>query len=410
MVLDEAHYLGDSERGVVWEEVIIYLPPRVRLLLLSATVENAEQLARWLEFVRGEGCATVFSDERPVPLYPLFLMPDGEVTPLRRRGELFPKVRHFLESAAGRRDRDPRRLPPIGHALKALEATNLLPAIFFLKSRNDCDLGLSLAAGSRLARDPARHAELLAEVDAFLEAYPFLRDHPQLGALRSLQVPPTTPASAHWKLLVNGSCSGACSGPSSAPPRGGGSIPARTVVITQSDRFNGREFVELSATDLLQMTGRAGRRGMDKIGFCLAVPGPFNDVPLIASLLRSAPEPIESQISINFSMVLNLLLSQRPAEIKQLLGLSLATFQRLERAKGSASARRGRASSSGNSAGRSPAPAAPAPRRRWSGASAAASWPPWPAGSRRRPRAWTDARGSGAPWSGAGSSWTCTAT
>ena len=73
---------------------------------------------------------------------------------------------------------------------------------------------------------------------------------------------------------------------------------------------------------------------MDNIGFCLTVPGPFNNVPLVASLLKSSPEPIESQLSINFSMVLNLLLSRRPAEVKQLLGLSLATFQRLEQAEG----------------------------------------------------------------------------
>jgi ATP-dependent RNA helicase HelY len=86
VVLDEAHFLGDPERGVVWEEVIIYLPVRVRLLLLSATVQNADQISRWLNFVRDEPCATVLDQERPVPLFPVFMAPDGELCPLLGKG------------------------------------------------------------------------------------------------------------------------------------------------------------------------------------------------------------------------------------------------------------------------------------------------------------------------------------
>jgi superfamily II RNA helicase len=110
----------------------------------------------------------------------------------------------------------------------------------------------------------------------------------------------------------------------------GVNFPARTVVLSQSDRFNGREFVPLSATDLLQMTGRAGRRGMDKVGFVVVLPGPYQDPRLILNLLRSSPEPLYSQIQISFSMVLNLLLSHRPTEIRELLANSFATYQNLE--------------------------------------------------------------------------------
>ena len=102
-------------------------------------------------------------------------------------------------------------------------------------------------------------------------------------------------------------------------------------MVCQSDRFNGHEFVDLTATDLLQMTGRAGRRGMDNIGFALIVPGPYQNTQLLQSLFRAKPEPVSSQIHINFSMALNLLSSHEPEQIKNLLDLSLASFQQKRR-------------------------------------------------------------------------------
>ena len=334
VVLDEAHYLGDPDRGVVWEEVIIYLPVRVRLLMLSATVENASQIARWLAHVRGAPCKTVISNERPVPLYPLFMFPDGELSPLRKDDKLFPKVRHFVDKDSQNRGRGPvRDLPPVSHVLSSLDHADLLPAIFFLKSRADCDAALTISAGARIRLSPEHRDELNNFIDQFVKDYPFLARHPHLNQVRNLAVASHHAGHLpHWKLMVERLMQKGLLRAifSTSTVAAGVNFPARTVVVIQSDRFNGREFVELRATDLLQMTGRAGRRGMDKIGFCLAVPGPYNNIPLVASLLNSNPEPIESQLSINFSMVLNLLLSHRPAEIKQLLSLSFATFQRME--------------------------------------------------------------------------------
>ncbi|MCB2186850.1 MAG: DEAD/DEAH box helicase [Deltaproteobacteria bacterium] len=338
VVLDEAHFLGDPERGVVWEEVIIYLPVRVRLLLLSATVANADQIARWLTFVRAEPAVTVYSDERPVPLYPVFLFPDGELAPLKTRRGMFGKVRHFVESQGQERGYRPASwTPPFGQVLSALEEADMLPSIFFLKSRADCDNALGHVASSRLRVDAKLRRDLNTFIDGYLKEYPFLERHPQLEVIRRLHVAPHHAGHLlHWKLLVESLMQRGLLKAifSTSTVAAGVNFPARTVVITQSDRFDGREFVDLSATDLLQMTGRAGRRGMDNIGFALVVPGPYQNVPLVAALLDSEPEPIESRLSINFSMVLNLLLSQRPSEVKQLLGYSLATFQRLERSGG----------------------------------------------------------------------------
>ncbi|MBU0544802.1 MAG: ATP-dependent DNA helicase, partial [Proteobacteria bacterium] len=106
----------------------------------------------------------------------------------------------------------------------------------------------------------------------------------------------------------------------------GVNFPARTVVFLNSDRYNGKEFLPLSSTEFHQMTGRAGRRGMDNIGFAVAIPGRFLDLRLVAKLTDSHPLDIPSQIRINFSMALNLLLSHSPLQIEDLLTKSFAAF------------------------------------------------------------------------------------
>jgi superfamily II RNA helicase len=107
----------------------------------------------------------------------------------------------------------------------------------------------------------------------------------------------------------------------------GVNFPARTVAFLNSDRFNGKEFLPMSPTEFHQMTGRAGRRGMDHIGFAMAIPGKFMDIRLIAKLITSNPSEVMSQVRINFSMVLNLLLSHTPDQVENLLKKSFAAFQ-----------------------------------------------------------------------------------
>jgi superfamily II RNA helicase len=334
VVLDEAHYLGDEDRGFVWEEVMIYLPPQVRLLLLSATVSNASQIAGWLEWLRKVPCRVVTAHERPVPIYPLFMFPNGEVTPLIQKRKMAGKVRHFLQ-ASPRTGITPRQgVANFSQIISALRHLNLLPAIFFLKSRADCNQAL-YAALPRISPNESdeERRRFHRHLRQLLEAHPFLKRHRQLELLRRGRV-----AAHHggqlpqWKILVEtimkkGELEAIFS---TSTVAAGVNFPARTVVLSQSDRFNGREFVPLSATDLLQMTGRAGRRGMDRVGFIIVLPGPFQNPKLIFDLLHSTPEPIDSQIQINFSMVLNLLLSNKPEEVRNLLAPSFATYQNLD--------------------------------------------------------------------------------
>ncbi|UCG20923.1 MAG: DEAD/DEAH box helicase [Deltaproteobacteria bacterium] len=334
VVLDEAHYLGDVDRGVVWEEVIIYLPARVRLLLLSATISNGAEIAGWLEWLRQAPCRVVAAHKRPVSIHPLFMFPTGEVTPLIQRKQMAGKVRHFLRTSP-RAGLTPRQgVANFSQIINGLRHLNMLPAIFFLKSRADCNQAL-LAASPRLRPNESEEEDrrFNKRLRQLLQIHGYLKSHRQLSSLRKGRV-----AAHHggqlpqWKGLVEtmmkeGQLEAIFS---TSTVAAGVNFPARTVVLSQSDRFNGRTFVPLSATDLLQMTGRAGRRGMDKVGFVVVLPGPYQDPHLIVDLLHSSPEPINSQIHITFSMVLNLLLSHRPEGIRELLARSFATYQNLE--------------------------------------------------------------------------------
>ncbi|SFM46036.1 DEAD/DEAH box helicase [Thermodesulforhabdus norvegica] len=325
VVLDEAHYLGDEDRGVVWEEVLIYLPPRVRVLLLSATIRNAAEICDWLTWLRGNECRWVNATERPVPLYPLFLFPSGELVPLETPKGFFKKIDTVRPGDFPR-----FYFPDIPRIMEVLRTANLLPAIFFLKSRADCERAIEMCPPVDHTSLNKSREEFLQRIEELLEIYPFLRNHRHLEILKRSRV------GAHhggqlpyWKvflekLMQEGYLEAIFS---TSTVAAGVNFPARTVVITQDDRYNGHEFVPLTATELLQMTGRAGRRGMDEVGFVLVVPGPYQDARNIYELLKSPPDPIVSQVRVNFSMVLNLLLSHRPEEIRELFSLSLATFQ-----------------------------------------------------------------------------------
>jgi len=326
VILDEAHYLGDPDRGVVWEEVLIYLPGRVRLLLLSATISNAVELARWLTHIRGTSCSVVYSADRPVPLHALFRTPEGELTPFLRGDRLFPGVAPVAKVERGQRKYARREETDVNQIVETLRAFDLLPAIVFLKSRSECDKALE-----KLLPSPARPEDdgFEAAVHAQLETYEELRTHRHIHRLLECR------AGSHhagqlpaWRLLVEkmmvmGQLEVIFS---TSTVAAGVNFPARTVVLIQSDRFDGRTFVDMTATDLHQMTGRAGRRGMDNAGFILVVPGKFLRIPLVKTLLAAEPEPLRSQIGVNFSMILNLLLSHDPEGVKKLLSQSFASF------------------------------------------------------------------------------------
>jgi len=342
VILDEAHYLGEEDRGVVWEETMIYLPARIPLLLLSATIGNARQIAGWLTSIRERQCRVVEEEKRPVPLYPLFLHPSGTLLPLLagdasgRKVRLHKKVRSLLDGKRARALARGNQLPPFGDIIAILRHYNLLPAIFFLKSRADCDRALERCRDNRIS-DPERKAVLGCRIDQLLAFSPHVARHRQrwplehlaVGAHHSGQLPA-------WKLVLESLMTEGLLDAvfATSTVAAGVNFPARTVLFLNSDRFNGREFLPLIATEFHQMTGRAGRRGMDRIGFAVAIPGPYMDLHHIARLVGAPASDVGSQIRINFSMALNLLLSHAPAEIENLLARSFARFLAGKRRKG----------------------------------------------------------------------------
>jgi superfamily II RNA helicase len=270
----------------------------------------------------------VTSNQRPVPLYPLFLHPDDRIGLLLGRRGFQGHVLDYLRDKTRSSGRGGRFFPRLEDVLEGLRGLDLLPAMFFLKSRADCDRAVD--SFDALPRSPSQQEEAWETLEPLILEFPILRGHRQFKNILRHGV-----ASHHaghlpqWKLLVERLMNQGCLDAifSTSTVAAGMDFPARTVVLLQSDRFNGRDFEPLTATELQQMTGRAGRRGKDRVGFALFLPGPHQDLPEAARLLRSGPDSIRSQIRINSSMVLNLLLSHRPAEIRQLLERSLAATQ-----------------------------------------------------------------------------------
>ncbi|MDR2198731.1 MAG: DEAD/DEAH box helicase [Deltaproteobacteria bacterium] len=327
VIMDEAHYLGDPDRGVVWEEILIYLPVRVRLLLLSATIENAGDMADWLAATRGRVIKVVHGGERPVPLIPLCL----DDNKLMLLSSAVSRVRKKPDPI-GRRGRKPQISSATGPVIKCLSEMDLLPAIFFLKSRSDCDKAVGYFNGE-LEESPERRALRNEFIDSYLKEHPEIESCSPFARLRE------TGLAAHhaghlpyYKLLIEELMSRGLLTAifATSTVSAGVNFPARTVVIPQSDRYDGALFQNLTPTELAQMTGRAGRRGQDLIGFALIIPGPFMDLSLMDKLFRSPPNPVRSRLNINFPMVLNLLDSMRLDDVKDLLSQSFSAWQKTE--------------------------------------------------------------------------------
>ena len=350
IILDEAHFLGDEERGVVWEEIMIYLPVRIPLLLLSATIGNPDQIAGWLASIRGKTCKVVENHDRPVPLHPIFFHPSGTLFPLLKKPDT-PKARPELHHKVAKFVNDRQRpmmavggkLPNFGEILKVMDHYDLLPAIFFLKSRAECDQAVRLCNGQLLNKSPEKKQALIEKLDELTQNNPHLQNHPQRKYLE--QTGTAGHHSGHlpaWKVVVETLMSKGLLNAmfATSTVAAGVNFPARSVVVLNSDRFNGVDFMSLTPSEFQQMAGRAGRRGMDNVGFGLLLPGRFMNLKYVARLIDAPPLDVDSQIKIDFSMVLNLLLSHTPNEIRTLLDKSFASYLLASGKKGGEIARK----------------------------------------------------------------------
>ncbi len=325
VVLDEAHYLADEERGHVWEEAIILTPPRVRMLLLSATVGRAEEFAEWIAEVRGARCRVVSRPgARPVPLRAAFLFPDGQLAPLFDERNYFnAEIARFMQTSKSERRPAHERfrggaqgrsgmpeMPP-STLLAALSSYDLLPAIVFLPTRRRCDEAAAEAAFSeRGTNNSERREARRAMLKEIVERFPEVRRHRHWEMVVRGGV-----ASHHaghlpaWKLAIEKLMSAGLLDAifATATVAAGVDFPARTVVLANIDVRTGRGWRALTASELQQMTGRAGRRGRDRVGFIVAAPAPHQDPHKLSVILNSPPDPLESQFRATYTTLLNLL-------------------------------------------------------------------------------------------------------
>jgi ATP-dependent RNA helicase HelY len=349
VVLDEVHYLADRLRGAVWEEVIIQLPESVQVVALSATVSNAEEFGDWIRQVRG-GTTVIVDEHRPVPLWQHMLAGRHLYDLFAGNGAVSPELRRLAqrETGAGRRAAPGRRGPARGRGRPApirpprrpdvverLDAEGLLPAITFIFSRAGCDAAVQqcLLAGLRLTT-PQEADEIekvavgrtgwLSDADRLVLGYAEWLTGLRRGiAAHHAGLLPTFKEVVE-ELFTAGLIKAVFATETLAL---GINMPARTVVIEKLDKWNGEQHAPLTAGEYTQLTGRAGRRGIDVEGHAVVLWQPDVNPVAVAGLAGTRTYPLNSSFQPTYNMAVNLVGQVGRARAAKLLESSFAQFQ-----------------------------------------------------------------------------------
>jgi ATP-dependent RNA helicase HelY len=369
VVMDEVHYLADRMRGAVWEEVIIHLPESVALISLSATVSNAEEFGEWLETVRGD-TSTIVEEKRPVPLFQHvmvgkrlhdlfadsddyakagFVREGAPVNPeLMRvarddwastniRDRRSPRDRNRSRGQGSRNVGNGRRvwIPSRVDVIDRLDREGLLPAITFIFSRVGCDAAVTqcLNANLRLTT-PEEREEIFEFVETRCRHLPdedlhVLGYHSFLDGL-------TRGVAAHHagmlptfkecveELFQRGLCKAVFATETLAL---GINMPARTVVIEKLSKWNGETHADITPGEYTQLTGRAGRRGLDVEGHGVVLWQPGMNPKELAGLASTRTYPLRSSFRPSYNMAVNLVHQFGRERARELLESSFAQFQ-----------------------------------------------------------------------------------
>lgn len=361
VVMDEIHYLADLDRGAVWEEIILNLDDSVNLIGLSATVSNSEEFGEWLATVRGD-TAVIVSEHRPVPLrqymmvgrkiFPLFEPDSDRVNrdlehAIERLDsgadegrEDYEQGRGFRSRTAGRRsgrERGQDRVRPVGRpeVVSALAGRDMLPAIVFIFSRAGCDGALFQCLRSRKELTTPEEQEVIAElVDAGVADIP--EEDLKVLNYRQLRTAWMRGFAAHHagmlpafkhiveQLFVRGLVKVVFATETLAL---GINMPARTVVLEKLVKFNGEAHVDLTPGQYTQLTGRAGRRGIDTIGNAVVQWAPAMDPREVAGLASTRTYPLISPFTPGYNMAINMLGMNGYDDSIRLIEQSFAQFQ-----------------------------------------------------------------------------------
>jgi len=342
VVLDECHYMNDSQRGTVWEESIIHCPPPIQLVALSATVANAGQLTDWIDRVHGP-TQLVLSDFRPVPLAFSFCSAKGLHPLLNDEGTgLHPNCKVWRAPKGGQRKgpktaKPPQpEAPPLGFVVAQMAERDMLPAIYFIFSRRGCDKGVR-DLGKACLVNPEEQARIKVRLDAYIAATPeAVRDGGHADALLRGIAAHHAGVLPAWKELIEelfqqGLIKVVFATETLAA---GINMPARTTVISALSKRTERGHRPLMGSEFLQMAGRAGRRGLDTQGYVVTVQSRFEGVREAGQLATSPADPLVSQFTPSYGMVLNLLQRYDLTKAKELVersfGRYLATLDLVE--------------------------------------------------------------------------------
>ena len=348
VVMDEVHYLANRFRGAVWEEVIIHLPESVSVVSLSATVSNAEEFGDWLTEVRGNN-VTIVEERRPVPLYqhvmvgrriyPLFA-PDGirvneALERLARDDWQYSRMQKGRPGKGGRRPRSRHHAPQRVEMVEKLDAEGLLPAIVFIFSRAGCAAAVQQCLDSNLSlTTPEERTEIRSFVESECASIPE-DDLQVLGYYEFLEGLSRGIASHHAgqlptfkecveELFSRGLCKVVFATETLAL---GINMPARSVVLEKLSKWNGETHADVTPGEYTQLTGRAGRRGIDVEGHGVVLWQPGLDPREVAGLASTRTYPLNSSFAPSYNMAVNLVHQVGRSTARELLEQSFAQFQ-----------------------------------------------------------------------------------
>ena len=333
VVFDEIHYINDIERGYVWEESIIFSKPNVRVLCLSATIPNADEFARWIEAIKGHEVVVVRHEERPVPLHVNFYDAELGVTTLKNLKDAMdiPDYHKIIPRNPGFRHRQKQKIPSHFELIKDIRSN--LPCMFFSFSRQGCQKkAFELFQKNVFPMNP--------EISAFVRGK-LSGTSPEINKLDSArllrQVLPFGIAFHHAgmlpilkeiveELFEKGMINVLYTTETFAV---GINMPAKSVCFESLRKFDGISFRLMNSKEYFQISGRAGRRGIDKEGFVyIMVERKFFEYDRVKKIIQSDTSPITSQFRLSVNTVLNLIMQHDEKEIDEILCKSFHSFQK----------------------------------------------------------------------------------
>ncbi len=340
VILDEVHYLADRSRGSVWEEVIIHLPRTIPLVCLSATIANPEEFTEWIRSRRGP-TDLVVEHTRPVPLTTMFMWRDrykggsSVMLPMFvRNGKPNPAIAKLVHSSRNRHRRlsTPRRTEVVEHLVEL----GLLPAIYFVFSRQGCDQTAQQIAQAGFPLTTAAEREEIRAVVERRTGHLGAQDLAVLGYAGWLAMLERGAGAHHAglvpafketveELFLRGLVKVVAATETLAL---GINMPARTVVLDSLSKFTGEGHELLQPSDFTQLTGRAGRRGMDREGTAVVLYSPYIPFDRVSAIAGTGANPLRSSFSPTYNMAVNLIAKYRESEATDLLAASFANFSR----------------------------------------------------------------------------------